>query len=136
MSYTSQLEEIINIVLKESNLFDEHELQIIILYRSLPQEVQLLYYYLLQRTGNVRLGDVEGYADKIPAWKDAIDLLLESKLLTASEIESVDNGLGILKKDELTRLAKKRRINSNSKTVGPFLNLIKEFKFKTGFARL
>lgn len=121
MSYTQQLDGILKIVLQEAFLFDENELQILVLYRSLQEDAQLLFFYLLSRTPDIRLAQIEGYTDKIPAWKDAVDILIESKLLTASKLESVNYGLGILKKDELIQLAKKRRLNSNSKTVCLFL---------------
>jgi hypothetical protein len=117
MSYTQQLDGILKTVLKESFLFDENELQILVLYQSLPEEVQLLFFYLMSRTPDVRLAQIEGYADKIPAWKDAVDLLLECKLVIDSQSDSISDGLERLKKDELIQLAKKRRLISNSKTV-------------------
>lgn len=115
MNYTQQLDLILQTVLQESYLFDENELQIIVLYRSLPEEVQLLFFYLLSRTPDIRLSQLEGYTEKIPAWRDAVDLLLETKLINASEFDSLKHGLDLLKKDELIQLAKKRRLNSSSK---------------------
>jgi Fanconi-associated nuclease 1 len=116
MNYTQQLQDILKTVLRESFLFDETELQILVVYRSLPDDAQLLFFYLLSRAQDIRLCQIEGYTDKIPAWKDALDLLVESELATASQFNSLNDGLEILKKNELVQMAKKRRLTT-SKTV-------------------
>jgi Fanconi-associated nuclease 1 len=120
MDYTQQLQDILKTVLQESFLFHETELQILVVYRSLPEEAQLLFFCLLSRTPDIREGQIEGYTDKIPAWKDALDLLVESKLVVAYNCDSVKDGLEMLKKDELVQMAKKRRLNYTSKTVNSF----------------